>query len=249
MAVLSKYASTLPTSEQRLFPVTLPMQGSPGFVELSFSANDTAQSFMTASAFALAKSTILFIPCISAHATWLLGANLTATPEYVRNFAAEVCVAVGPHDAAVDMFPVSPFLCLPLLKNALLQGCVHDLLNWKALKRDKRVRARIKHTLPCSVSCVNDVVRSPMPRTLSSPEMSSEVECIICLNYAACYRWSDCRHQHEGPALVCLSCRNAILAMQQTRKQYIDKHKLQTPCVICRSMGALIKHIRSDVVG
>jgi hypothetical protein len=246
MTVLSKIARTPPASKGCKRKLVLQKQRTLGFVEVTLSQHNPAQSFIAKSDFAKIEASILCIPCVSAYATWLISEHLVATNEQVSECFDQVCLAVGPCDET-GYIPCSCILSLPLLQKAILEGCVHSLLNWDAIARNMRTRA--------SPQCIVDVLSQDdvhtahdavEAHTKSSREVASNHDCIICLNYTPCYRWSNCSHQHEGIALVCLFCRNAILVLQQTKsnKPYINKHVVKTPCVICRSPGILKKHTR-----
>ena len=246
MTVLSKIARTPPASKGCKRKLVLQKQRPLGFVEVTLSQHNPAQSFIAKSDFAQIEASILCIPCVSAYAAWLISDNLVATNEQVSGCFNQVCLAVGPCNET-GYIPCSCILSLPLLQKAILEGCVHSLLNWDAIGRNMRTCA--------SPQCIVDVLGQDdahtardavVAHTKSSREVASKHDCIICFNYTPCYRWSNCSHQHEGIALVCLFCRNAILVLQQTKsnKPYINKHVVKTPCVICRSPGILKKHTR-----
>ena len=246
MTVLSKVARTSPASEGCKRKLVLQKQRPLGFVEVTLSQHDPVKSFITKCDFAKIKASILCIPCVSAYATWLISEHLVATSEQISECFDQVCLAVGPCNET-GYIACSSILSLPLLQKAVLEGCVHALLNWDAIGRNLRLCA--------SPLCIVDMFgkedahtarEAVETHTKSSRELTRNHDCIICLNYTPCYRWSNCSHPHEGIALVCLFCRNAILVLQQTKsnKPYINKHAVKTPCVICRSPGILKKHTR-----
>ena len=246
MTVLSKVARIPPASQGYGRKFVLQKQRTVGFVEVTLSQQTPANNFFAKSNLAKIKASILCIPCVSAYAAWLISDNLAATNKQVSKSFNQVCLAIGPCNET-GYIPCSCILSLPRLQKAILEGCVHSLLNWDAIGRDMRTHA--------SPQCIVDLLRNDdvdtthdavEAHTKSSREVQTKHDCIVCLNYTPCYRWSNCSHQHEGIALVCLFCRNAILVLQQTtsNKLYINKHVVMTPCVICRTPGVLKKHAR-----
>ena len=247
MTVLSKVARIPPASQGYGRNFVLQKQRTVGFVEVTLSQQAPAKTFFAKSNLAKIKASILCIPCVSAYAAWLISDNLAATNKQVSECFNQVCLAIGPCNET-GYIPCSCILSLPLLQKAILEGCVHSLLNWDAIGRNLRLCA--------SPLCIVDMFGQDDAHTArdaveahtkSSREVASKHDCIICLNYTPCYRWSNCSHQHEGIALVCLFCRNAILVLQQTKsnKPYINKHEVKTPCVICRSPG-ILKNTRDE---
>ena len=158
MTVLSKFLANSIVSRPCVCPVShaKQLQRVPACVEISFSGNaapvssletspcflvpqvcdfqdNIAQSFMASDSLILTDSTLVFIPCISAYATWLLCGNLSATIQDVRHSPGSLCVAIGPFDTGMNAYPISALPPLPLLQKAILHGCVHCLLDWTAI--------------------------------------------------------------------------------------------------------------------
>ena len=66
-------------------------------------------------------------------------------------------------------------------------------------------------------------------------------ECICCMEFKACYRWTDCFHSSDGPALLCLRCRNVLLTEAMLRQGCRDKYRLRIPCFICKKYSNMVR--------
>ena len=61
------------------------------------------------------------------------------------------------------------------------------------------------------------------------------------MRYPAQYKWANCTHDSDGPALVCLKCSNFILDEAMGMKNSPKKHQIKTECVICRTLGKVVR--------
>ena len=66
-------------------------------------------------------------------------------------------------------------------------------------------------------------------------------ECICCMEFKASYRWAECFHSSDGPALLCLRCRNVLLTEAMLRQGCRDKYRLRIPCFICKKYSNMVR--------
>ena len=59
--------------------------------------------------------------------------------------------------------------------------------------------------------------------------------CVVCCQHRRSWRWSQCYHATDGPALVCFWCKERLLRAQRDVKKIADRRAfVVTPCIICR---------------
>ena len=78
----------------------------------------------------------------------------------------------------------------------------------------------------------------------AADQMEWATSCKICMENPAAYKWKACLHATEGPAIICLKCRNCVLADATVGRANINKHKIRTPCVICRQWSVLVRFVK-----
>ena len=156
------------------------------------------------------------IAVTTAEAAWYFSHWNAATPAHVKAKVPGVCILVGPPEGEDQLFPCGSLAYMP----ALMQ-----------LIEDRETPSFVYEETKG---------RSIMP----AAEHAKGSGCRICMEYTAAYRWTACFHTTDGPALVCLRCRNFILGDIMIGKQK-QKHSLRAACIICREASALVRHSKA----
>ena len=161
------------------------------------------------------------IAVTTAEAAWYFSHWHTATPAQVQAKDDGVCILVGPAEGEQQLLPCGPIAYMPVLMKLI------------ADKYQNKIQS--KRTMNCIPSFVYEMPVAAHARGS---------DCRICMEYTAAYRWTACFHTTDGPALVCLSCRNFILGKFIIGKKK-KKHDLRAACIICRKASALVRHSKT----
>ena len=150
---------------------------------------------------------------------------------------------------------VSPILCLPqilprryrhlarfawVLRQHSVLGKVVDKLYGCASRQGKVSQDNLAvHIAPCfDLGCA------------APPEKGNEIEatekgdddndddddelCIVCAHGKRKWKWGGCTHKADGPGLICLQCRGALLRAERASQNITDNRRwVETKCIIC----------------
>ena len=195
-----------------------------GFVEIHMS--DVAKSYIRS--IDLEECPFPQIAVTTAEAAWYFSHWNAATPAQVQAKEHGVCILVGPAEGEQQLHPCGPIAYMPVLMQLIAHKC------------QKEVRTRGTMNYAPSFVYEESKGRSIMP----AAEHAKGSDCLICMEYTAAYRWTACFHTTDGPALVCLRCRNFILGKFIIGKKK-KKHDLRAACIICRKASALVRHSKA----
>ena len=188
-----------------------------GFVEIQMS--DVAKSYIPS--IDLKQRPFAQIAVTTAEAAWYFSHWNAATPAQVQAKEHGVCILVGPAEGEQQLLPCGPIAHMPVLMKLI------------ADKYQNKIQS--KRTMNCIPSFVYEMPVAAHARGS---------DCRICMEYTAAYRWTACFHKTDGPALVCLSCRNFMLRKFIIGKKK-KKHDLRAACIICRKASALVRHSKA----
>ena len=245
MAVMSTLRHHDHTRTQTI-PLQMQCRSSRAFYELHWKSVGEEISDIPAWASKIPSETSV-LKCKSKHAVTLIGQHWAATPEEIYMYRSSIFVAVGPREKSG--IPVS-CLCttrrtqLPLLVLANLQQLIND--EQPQVKRDD-LRGVVKQIYDASKTKFAQEVATLTPEQNDVTKNQLNKECICCLEHVPVFRWNGCMHTTDGPALLCLFCRNAVLLAHGVQRGSNKKHTFQTRCMLCRTLGSLKKWTRSAV--
>ncbi len=186
----------------------------------------------------------------TAKAVWYFSHAFGATASQVLEKLPGLCVPIGPQDPATGLFPGGSITMMPSLMRSIeekqsppsfvaetgLSGSGNPVSFYSPDGGQAAAPA-----VPEGFGFALEVSTS----TPSSSERRPTVSCVICMRYLAKYKWSNCTHESDGPALICLKCSNFILdewlAGNNSAK---DKHQIKTACVICRTLGKIVRYTK-----
>ena len=58
--------------------------------------------------------------------------------------------------------------------------------------------------------------------------------CIVCAHGKRKWKWGGCTHKADGPSLICLQCRGALLRAERASQNITDNRRwVETKCIIC----------------
>jgi hypothetical protein len=59
--------------------------------------------------------------------------------------------------------------------------------------------------------------------------------CIVCSHGKRNWKWGGCTHKTDGPSLICLQCRGALLRAEREAQHIVDDNRawVETKCIIC----------------
>ena len=58
--------------------------------------------------------------------------------------------------------------------------------------------------------------------------------CIVCSHGKRKWKWGGCTHKADGPSLICLQCRGALLRAERASQNITDNRRwVETKCIIC----------------
>ena len=147
-----------------------------------------------------------------AEAAWYFAHYNPARSTQVQAKVKGVCVLVSPPEGEEQWLPCGSLAYMPALLKL------------------------IEHQETPSFVCEQTKERSIM----SAAVHAKGSECRICLEYPAAYRWKECFHVTDGPALVCLCCRSFILNNIKDGRKRRKKYDVRAACIICRKASALV---------
>ena len=170
----------------------------------------------------------------------------------------DTCYIVGPFDRTMNMYPMGCKVRLPVC----LYGSTEE--RWPLLKYRGPEEARgTGHALSPAFGkpsgegkagherfgMIELPVRSDAESMGNSksglPAFDVQVEtqktCVTCYAYRAECKWT-CTHPVDGPALICLKCRNDVIdrAKALVGSKRRDRGKVKTHCIICRQRGLIV---------
>ena len=218
---------------------------SPAHTEVIFKKGSGAQIFMLPEEFAQISEEINLIPCKSRYAAWYFGDYFAATSAELQR-GVPVCIAYGPPDPKLGV-PVSCWVRWqkvwedPIYMEIALNWLDANNFDHEAIQvaNDVQRRGGVFHevTHAAETAQIQNLRNAQTVETSSEPG-NFQGTCIICMLHKAEYKWSNCEHPAEGVSLVCLSCTNVIVKVEQNRLRS-TKRTLCTPCPICRRRGRL----------
>ena len=165
---------------------------------------------------ALENCPLAQIAVTTANAAWYFSHWYPATAAQVQAQDFGICILVGPPEGEEQLRPCGSIAYMPALLELIANRETPSFVYEKTTER----------------------------LSSSATEHAEGSKCSICMEFPAMYRWKECFHATDGPALVCCRCRNFILdniADARTRRR---KYDVQAACIICRKASTLVRHSR-----
>ena len=242
MAVLSTLRHHHHAQTQSI-PLQMQCRSRPAFVEVHFNvANPDIPAWMSK-----IPSDTNVVKCKSKYAVTFIGQHWAATSEEMNMYPSSIFVAAGPREKCG--IPVSCYCTTRRRQLApFVLSNLHQVINDEQpqVKHDD-LRAVVKQIHDASKTKFAQNVANLTPKQTDLTGNQVNKECICCLEHAPVFRWNGCMHTTDGPALLCLFCRNAVLLAHGVRRGTNRKHTCQTRCMLCRTWGSLKKWTRSAV--
>ena len=192
------------------------MQRGPRFVEIEME-HGPGKSYMTKEMLDNAMEYVILV-VNSAETAWYLGEVCGATRQQVQEMGLGLCIPLGPRETHNNesLWPLGAICYMEALQDLRKSGYLTKLGN----KFGKANYIRL-HDIQAEEYRM-------APTLLSSRK--DDVECLLCCTYQATHRWNTCVHETDGPALLCLKCKNIIQPPGKAKP---------TECYICRQPGFL----------
>ena len=179
-----------------------------------------------------------FVPVSSTHNLLFLDDMYGATPAQVNAKLYGVVVFVNLADTAEgrsDMVRCSKLCYAPRILTRLANGQCPLFVDTAgvALLRSRGLEY-----------CVESVPVGFTFQAISTNNIKDFVECCICLNYKAQYKWKSCHHDNaEHGALICNECFNKLRRYQlrDRRRAACSARDVVSPCPLCRNVSSVVK--------
>jgi hypothetical protein len=232
-----------------------------GFMELEFDRDIEAQNWMTQSFFRSKlknRDGLKMFLVETNEMAWYSGSLHGASPEQCRDpyLQEHLCVVACDQQhkcGGMIMHAQSRILCLPQIvtnrspDRARLSWVLrqHSVLG-KVVDKIQGCARREGQLAPCPDLAVQ---LAPCFEFAAPPESSNEREetvgddddddddelCIVCSHGKRNWKWGGCTHKTDGPSLICLQCRGALLRAEREAQHIVDDNRawVETKCIIC----------------
>ena len=227
------------------------------FIEVAFDRDTETQNWMTQSQFMSKlrhREGLKIFLVETDEMAWYSGSLHGASPEQCKDPTKRehLCVVAcnKPHKCQRGMiYAQSRILCLP----QIVTNRFPDKARWSWVLQQHSVLGNVVNKIyrcaqreiqlkPCNDLAVQ---LAPCFEFAAPPESSNErvetVEdndynelCIVCSHGRRNWKWEGCTHKTDGPSLICLQCRGALLRAERVAQHIDDRCAwVETKCIIC----------------